>query len=329
MERADVSQFAPVAREPVEVSPASAPWVPGGLAIAAGAALRLWMLKTLFEVNGDSLVYGGIAKNLLLHKRYALTTGAGITYGTLIRLPGYPFFLALCFRLFGVENYFAVGCVQIVAELAGCLLLAAFARTIARRVRPDDPNLGQRAGLSALWLAALCPFTASYALHSVAETLTLFVLALAMFAMGRFYRRPGWGSALAFTFAVTYATLLRPDGALAAVAFAPVMLMQLVRGGNATRSASRARMALVCVFLALAPFAAWTWRNWKVFHVFQPLAPRLAIDPDERADLGWERWVKSWCLDFVSTYEIYWNVPGDVFDVNALPTRAFDSPAQY
>ncbi len=41
-------------------------------------------------------------------------------------------------------------------------------------------------------------------------------------------------------------------------------------------------MAVVCVLLALAPFAAWTARNWQVFHVFEPLAPRYATDPGER-----------------------------------------------
>src|SRR6185437_3625510 len=106
------------------------------LALAAGLALRLWMLYWLFEVNGDSLIYGGIAKNLLLHGRYALgehaTTGAnGGMYSTLLRLPGYPFFLAACFRVFGIENYFAVCCVQIALELAGCVLLADFARRAA------------------------------------------------------------------------------------------------------------------------------------------------------------------------------------------------------
>ena len=42
---------------------------------AAGLALRLWMLRKFFEVNGDTLIYGGLAKNLLLHGRYALTGG--------------------------------------------------------------------------------------------------------------------------------------------------------------------------------------------------------------------------------------------------------------
>ena len=39
--------------------------------------------------------------------------------------------------------------------------------------------------------------------------------------------------------------------------------------------------------------------------------------------------MKTWCLDFISTYEIYWNVPWDKLDVSELPSRAFDSPAQY
>lgn len=87
-------------------------------------------------------------------------------------------------------------------------------------------------------------------------------------------------------------------------------------------------MGIVCALLALAPFAVWTWRNWTVFHVFEPLAPRLATDPGEDPHRGWERWVKTWCLDFVSTYEIYWNVPDGELEVGKLPARAFDSVAE-
>ncbi|HEY1160938.1 MAG TPA: hypothetical protein VGE83_09925, partial [Terracidiphilus sp.] len=89
------------------------------------------------------------------------------------------------------------------------------------------------------------------------------------------------------------------------------------------------RMGVVCILLALAPFAVWTARNWRVFHVFEPLAPRYATDPGEEIHPGWQRWVKTWCLDFVSTYDIYWNVPGEPFDVSKLPGRAFDSPAEF
>jgi hypothetical protein len=344
------------------------------LALGAGLALRLWMLKHFFDLHGDPLIYGSMAKNLVLHGSYALTGTDGVMHSTLIRLPGYPLFLALCFRLFGMENYVSAAWAQIVLELAGCLLLADFAGRIAGR---SGAGFSRGAAHATLWLAALCPFTAVYAAQPMAESLTLFVLGLALWSAARFRERPGWALALAYTFAVTYAALLRPDGALAAVALTPALLMGLKRvertsgakarghfamflarlkscpdtnatgvksgsetDGATSREFSRtgkgqkrqpklARMAVVCLLLALTPFAVWTWRNERVFHVFEPLAPRLATDPGENPHPGWERWMKSWCLDFVSTYQVYWNVPGDTLDVSKLPARAFDSPAQY
>jgi len=348
------------------------------LALAAGLWLRLWMLSQFFLVNGDSLIYGGLAKNLLLHGRYALNGAGNELYPTLIRLPGYPLFLAGCFRLFGMENYAAAAWAQIGLELAGCLLLADFAGHIA----PEGIRRG--AAHATLWLALLCPFTAIYAAEPMAEALTLFMASLALWSAERFRARPEWGPALWFTLAVTYAALLRPDGALVAVALAPALAMGWWCGEKKLASGAKARvdfrqlsarlklcpfkdvpdlmtrevppdapplrrtcfcrkggippnseaqkllrMTVVCALLALAPFGLWSVRNWQVFHVFQPLAPRLATDPGEPTHPGWERWVKSWCLDFVSTYEIYWNVPGDVLDVSKLPSRAFDSPAQY
>ncbi len=214
-----------------------------------------------------------LAKNLLLHGRYALTDGSGVLHATLIRLPGYPLFLAACFQLFGVENYSAAAYVQIALELLGCLLLADFARRIAK------PEIRDGAALATLWLAALCPFTASYAAAPLTETPTLFAIALALWAVARFHERPAWGSALWFTFAVTFAALLRPDGALVGVALAPALVAGL-RGGAVPR-AKLAQMAVVCILLAMIPFAAWTARNWRVFHVVQPLAPRYANDPGE------------------------------------------------
>jgi hypothetical protein len=124
---------------------------------------------------------------------------------------------------------------------------------------------------------------------------------------------------------------LRPDGALAAVAFAPALLIGLARKKEKSEIALRkpVRMAVVCGLLAMAPFAMWTARNWRVFHVVEPLAPRYATDPGEETYPGWQRWVKTWCLDFVCTYDVYWPVPGGPLDLTKLPSRAFDTPAQY
>ena len=324
MEAAQQSQFRPppvFPKQEVSVWSVALTWGP---ALLAGLALRLWMLKKLFLVTGDSLIYGELAKNLL-HGQFSRMVIGGAQVPTMIRLPGYPIYIAACFRLFGIDNYFAPVLVQIVLELLGCALLADF----ASRVVPV--KLAQGARQATLWLAASCPFTASFAAAPLAEPLTLFLLSLAVWAMGRFIDRPRWASALWFTFGLTYVALLRPDGALAAVAFVPALIFGVgpqCRQGKI--SAKRlVQMATVCALLAMAPFAVWTWRNWSVFHVFQPLAPRLANDPGEDPHLGWEHWVKSWCLDWVSTYDIYWNVPDDVLNVSKLPARAFDSPEQY
>jgi hypothetical protein len=374
---------------------ASAPRIwPTALALASGLALRLWMLHAIPQVSGDTLLYGGLAKNLLLHGQYAITDGSGVLHTTLLRLPGYPLFLALCFQLFGMENYNAVAYVQIALELLGCLLLADFVRLIA------PPNLRNGAALSTLWLSALCPFTASYAVAPLTEAPTLFAISLALWAVARFHAGQGkslWPSALWFTFAITFAALLRPDGALVGIALVPAMLAglrlaaprnsdasepsksiapqtpkasqagsarsatvqkstqssqaakKLAAKANRKNPASRRdlssadipqsqhrpsapeliRMAIACLLLALLPFGIWAVRNWSVFHVFEPLAPRYATDPGESTNPGWQRWTKTWCLDFVSTYYIYWNVPGSPLDLAKLPSRAFDTPEQY
>lgn len=295
-----------------------------GFALASGLVLRLWMLHKFFEVNGDPQLYGSMAKNLLLHGQYAVTDKTGIVHETLIRLPGYPLFLAACFRLFGMENYFAPCCVQVLADLAACLLLAL----LAWRVAPGRWRMA--AAQATLWLACLCPFTSVYDAEPLTEILTLFCISLALWAAARFQDQADWASALAFTFAVTFAALLRPDGALLGVALALPMVFRPAMGTGrmSLYGSAPLRKVLVCLLLALAPFAVWTARNVRVFHVFQPLAPRYATDPGEETWPGWQRWVKTWCLDFVSTWQIYWNMPGDKLDVDQLPSRAFDTPAQ-
>jgi len=68
-----------------------------------GFALRGYFLHWHFLFEGDSLVYGDLAKNWLFHGVYGLTDSGQVTPVD-IRMPGYPAFLAAIFRLFGVEH---------------------------------------------------------------------------------------------------------------------------------------------------------------------------------------------------------------------------------
>ncbi|MFY9939821.1 MAG: glycosyltransferase family 39 protein [Silvibacterium sp.] len=292
-------------------------WWVGLLALAAGAALRLWFIHSYPEVQGDPLVYGNIAKNWMLHGVYGKTT-SGILRPTLIRLPGYPLFLAACFKLFGMEHYHAVMFLQTAMDLASCLLIAAFTGRI----------WSAKAAWWALWLAVLCPFTANYAAVPLTETLEIFWISVALYALARFLDTdaPRWSWALLEALAWSYAAVLRPDGALLAVALCPAMVWYGRRRWGTKRVMQYAAVAAV---LSVLPFVPWTIRNWRTFHVFQPLAPRYATDPGEFTDPGFNRWTKTVCVDLACTWEVYWNVDSDVIDIAKLPSRAFDSSMQY
>jgi hypothetical protein len=78
----------------------------------------------------------------------------------------------------------------------------------------------------------------------------------------------------------------------------------------------------------LAPIAVWTVRNWVTLHVFQPLAPRYLDDPGDRPNVGVYRWIRTWSIEYVSTSDVFWQVGIGPIDIDDLPARAFDSPAQ-
>jgi dolichyl-phosphate-mannose-protein mannosyltransferase len=294
-------------------------WLIPVLALTAGAALRLWFIHAHPQVQGDSLVYGDIATNWLTHGIYGHSVGhpSGITTvePTLVRLPGYPAFLALCFALFGIANYQAVLYLQALIDLLSCLLIAGLAGKIC----------GPRAVQVALLLAALCPFTASYVASPLTETLSIFCVALGFRAFAEVVDRPrpGWTAALVFSW--SFATLLRPDGALLAVVLWTALL---VYGRKSLGFARALRVALIAGLLSLLPFVAWTIRNARTFHVFQPLAPRYANDPGEFTSPGYVRWIRTLTADFTTTNEIYWAGNSDRIDPADLPARAMDNPAQ-
>jgi hypothetical protein len=304
-------------------------------AIGVGFALRALFVWRHPLFTGDALVYGELAHHMLKEHVYGLID-AGVLRPTLIRLPGYPLFLAACFKLFGDANYLAVVWVQVVVDLATCLLLAATAARIA----------GRRARMLVLWLAVLCPFTANYAVVVVPECLSMFCVALTFFALERWVT--AWRDGLAWMrwavgvgFALTGAVLLRPDQGLLAAVVVPAMLWVGWRGGaDPGAQKARAKMgqpdrglrwvtpALVASLVVVLPLCFWGVRNWRVFHVVQPLSPKYANDPGEEVPYGFMRWYRTWAIGFPSTVKVYWQYDGDLISMNDLPGRAFDSAEQ-
>ncbi len=290
------------------------------LVTLAAFVLRLFFYVRFPHVTGDSLIYGDIARNWLQHGIYGLSHAEG-PRPTWIRLPGYPAFLAACFVLFGSEHYHAVLLVQIVIDVAGCFVIADLARR----------TVSARAARFAFLLAALCPFTADYTVAPLAETLSIFFTAVALdCAVAAFQASEEglarWSAWTGCAVAVSAGILLRPDGGILLIALGSFLLWRMRQ-----RPAERARLfwagALVLA-ISLAPLVPWTVRNWRDFHRFEPLAPRYASDPDEFIPSGFDKWVRTWMVDYASTEEVYWQIPGDEFDFRLLPSRAFDSAQQ-
>lgn len=289
------------------------------VALGLGLTLRLAFIGNAARIAGDTLLYGDIAKNWMQYGVYGFAHSGPNPVPTLIRLPGYPMFLALCFKVFGPDRYTQVMLVQCVIDLVTCVLLADLARRL----------FGGRAGLAVLWLSALCPFTANYVAAPLTETLSLACIALAFYGLYRWSREDSrWNRWLWITAAaMAYAVLLRPEQGLLAAAIIPAMLWVAVGGKKIEISHGfPVVVAALCVILPLAP---WTVRNWRTFHVFEPLAPRYATDPGEAVPRGFQRWFKTWAIDFASTENVYWNWDSDEVDIAKVPERAFDTESQY
>jgi hypothetical protein len=127
-----------------------------------------------------------------------------------------------------------------------------------------------------------------------------------------------------------YSVLLRPEQGLLAASVVPAMLWMVWRLGGWQHSLWKRMLpvmaAALCVVLPLVP---WAVRNWRTFHVVQPLAPRYATDPGENVPLGFQRWYRTWAIDFASTEEVYWNYDSAAVEIGDLPPRAFDNNDQY
>jgi 4-amino-4-deoxy-L-arabinose transferase-like glycosyltransferase len=289
----------------------------------AGLILRALFLVYFPAVTDDSRIYADFATSWLQHGVYGLSQ-SGQTIPADTRLPGYPGFLAAIFALFGPGNFKAVMLVQILVDLGTCAIVA----DLARRTVSD------RAGRIAFALVALCPFLANYAAAALTETLEVFFTALALDCAAAALDRMNLGQPGAKLWAATGAAtgacvLLRPDGGilLASIGLYLIVPAWQRRGGRSIVPVVQA--ATLAAALALAPLVPWTIRNFRTLHHFQPLAPRYANQSDELVLRGFNRWVKTWIVDYASVEEIYWLVPGDKLDASKLPNRAFDSPEQH
>lgn len=296
---------------------------------ALGFLLRWYFLHWHFLFEGDSLVYGDIAKNWLLHGVYGIID-SGKLVPVDIRMPGYPAFLAVCFRLFGIEHYGAVVRIQLGIDLLTCFIIAAGARRL----------WSENAAKIAFVLATLCPFIANYTATPLPETLAIFAATVTLFCALRGVQKVRaalpWdvahsfaiGDWLACGIGIALSIYLRPDGGLLLMSAGLWLLWLAVEQHDSEFLWVGAFLGIV----ALIPLAPWTLRNSRTLHQFEPLAPFYAQVPGEYVPKGFNRWCKTWVIDFISVMDVEWNVSsegnGESVDLKDIPARAYDNPQQ-
>jgi hypothetical protein len=117
--------------------------------------------------------------------------------------------------------------------------------------------ISRRAGIVAALLTAFYPNVWINDTLLMSETLTLFGVALALFGMYRFYRRPRWTSIVCASAGLTVAASARPENL---VLFALVIL-PLVLARRSVDLRSRLRLLALSAVIPLLVFVPWTVYN--------------------------------------------------------------------
>ncbi|HEU4834059.1 MAG TPA: glycosyltransferase family 39 protein [Pyrinomonadaceae bacterium] len=290
-------------------------WIIYAFLLLVALTFRLFVAIHLAnDEPDDGRVYSQIARNVLEQHVYSHDAQPPYT-PSLIRLPGYPFFLIGIYSIFGHGNNTAVRVVQAVLDTITCALIAWVVFEWTRK---------QRATMIALALAAVCPFTAIYVATILTEVPTN-CLAVAMvltttFAFKATLRKRAITWWILTGLIAGIAVLFRPDSGLFAAAIGgTLMLSSWRRFREATLYAAIFSIAFC---LVLVP---WTIRNRRVFHVFQPLAPAHAEMPGEFVPRGYLLWVRTWLDDERYVAPALWAMDMRQIHVEDFPARAFDS----
>ena len=232
-----------------------------------------------------------------------------------------------------MEHYTAVLIVQMFVDVGTCFVIADLARRMflpwssGASVTSEGPAFRNtdRAPLIAFALAAVCPFFASYSSAALTECLAIFFAALtfdlALAALERPESKQLW---IACGLAIAGGIFMRPDGGILLASIGAYLVWRFIR----TRQTQLIAGLVLVTLFSLAPLIPWTIRNWRLYHLFQPLTPMAANAPDEFVAHGFDRWTRTWIADYSSLEDIGFRVPLEEIDIADLPPRAFDSTEQ-
>jgi len=278
-------------------------------------------------LEGDARVYSRIADNVIDHGVFSAEEQPDRDQQfppTIIRLPGYPIFLAAIYYVAGNDNYSAAQAVQGALHFGSAILAALLAFSWAGGKR----RRRRTAAFFAFVLAAFCPFTVNYSAALLTEVLTIFLL-MAMMLFATYAIKTDRLSRLLLWWALSglvagFAVEVRPDAGLFALGLGlAVVIASMARHGfryGMLHALARGSVYSVAFALVLIP---WTVRNERVFGQFQPLSPQHAEAPGEFVPLGYFAWLRTWVDDPRYVSPMLWDLEIHRIDTAKIPARAY------
>lgn len=309
------------------------------IALLVGACLRLLFVLRFAARTGDAVLYETLARNWLKLGTLAIDIG-GQPAPVDLRMPGYPAFLTIVYALTrrtGEAAGFAVMLGQLIVDLTTCLVTAGLASWLTKAA--GQPERSKRTFAVALWLAALCPFTANYVAAILTETWSVFLTALAyvlvamlaVMAGGNvaptlgskvFKHKEMWQVGALAGAAVGVGTLFRPETPLLLVTTTVVLAFWMWPRGEVKRwGLTCAVMCMGCAVMLLP----WTIRNALTLHEFQPLVPQNVTLPNEVEPKGLMAWERTWLYRMRDVYQVAWKLSDEEIHFEDIPAPAFDT----
>jgi len=308
-------------------------------ALVIGLLLRLVFVFRLPSSAGDTALYESLASNWLKFHTYGIPVDGTLTPLDL-RMPGYPAYLALIEALSrrsvaDARLWVMLG--QVLLDLVACVLIAGMAARCSGR-----GQISSRVFVAALWLAALCPFTANYAAVPLTETFAVLSTALVLIYLiplvnpeyalgdlanwGKFPRRAEFMKNAALAGISTgLGTLFRPETPLVLISCFPAVLWVTLRRSQISKGLRAGVLSLAACLLVLSP---WAIRNAVTLHEFQPLTPRYANMPGELVPYGFMSWERTWLYRLREVFQVSWKLNDEAIEIDDIPDRAFDSPQE-
>jgi 4-amino-4-deoxy-L-arabinose transferase-like glycosyltransferase len=212
------------------------------------------VLKSKPWRTGDTGAYLRLANGLVRGEYGNLING--VQYPEAVRPPGYPMFVYLLLYVFHSsplalilsQEVLWLGAIGLVAVLA-----ARYDRTVA---------------LVFVLLCAIDPFGAAYSSLIMTEALSVFLVALAVFAI-IYPQRPSVGWAALAGCACALATLTRPN-----LVLLPLVLLAALWWHNQSRPVLASSVLLASFAIVLLPYSIYNHRH---FGTYKPLPPAGAV----------------------------------------------------